>query len=130
MLSKRAKNNYLAISFCLLLSQSVLANVSKPDACPSISALRSTTIQQASPYIHKHDAWIAWADGLFSTHENWTFSTIVDAYTNDQAIEIANHRLQHLTYNEGPFPNRQGGWKCNYYIDGNNLGEANTLCPF
>lgn len=115
------KNSLLIASLSLLLSQSVLASVPKPDACPSLSAVHERVFKYVEPaFGYKFRVWV---NSSLHTSENWTYSMIQFGYPGgDNALSRANSRRLLLNRITGPYGNGRGGWECRY--NGDNPGDG------
>lgn len=90
----------------------------KPEACPSVSAIQSVGIELVGKIDDKN-----WAAGVMSnsygTTESWTF-VIKDMKAKDEAEARAKaaEAMQTLGYQLGPIPHSEpDGWGCLYKSD-------------
>lgn len=98
----------------LLLSQSVLANMAKPGACPSLYAIHEVTFNKVEQ-IDLMYSYKPKVTNSFHTPETWVLSMpIILAYSDHAALIKANARRLFLNQIIGPYDNGHGRWECRY----------------
>lgn len=102
----------------------------KPEVCPSVSALQSVGVNKASD--GALGGWLAMnSKNNYGTAYEWSFAVLVGPAANEaEAIKLANSEIKTMTYIQGPEERAEGTneWGCLYMTSDENqfIGFAVT----
>jgi hypothetical protein len=102
----------------ILLSISCFA-ISKPNACPKISALKAVGVKHAETSLM---GWQVYSDpNNFNTNELWAFVMLGDdkSQSEEEAIAKANANIGSLVLYSGPDKSSRN-WECTYALESTN----------
>ena len=128
---RKIKYSWLSLLVTFALSQSAFAQtIDKPEACPSIDAIKAVGVNDAGDSML---GWLAHNINHYNTKDKWLFGTLVSATNKEDAIKEGNENIKQFSGVEGPqkIPdNTDNTWACIYTSsDPNIFGLTITPVP-